>query len=165
VISLPVLKVDNTLPVYIAHAQLDPRLYRVQQDFDQNACQERLEGLAAENSEWWVAYSGEAAVGWVVLTHNQLADPSAALFLSDLYVHVAWRSHGIGTALLQHTEQLAVAHGCNTIGLSVNPTLNPRAHSLYLRLGYVHDGLPPYLERVDDGENEWLIGLEKKLEC
>jgi GNAT superfamily N-acetyltransferase len=90
-------------------------------------------------------------------THPEYPD------VSDLYVREELRGRGIGTALLHFAEAEAARRGYTRIGLAVNPTLNPRAHALYLRLGYAYEGGAAYLEGVYDGIENWVIDLEKRI--
>ena len=65
--------------------------------------------------------------------------------VEDLLVDKAFRSSGIGTQILDEAERLVRARGYHRIGLSVD-VRNPRAQTLYERLGYHHAGLDPYSE-------------------
>ena len=60
------------------------------------------------------------------------------------------RSRGIGTALIAEAERMAGARGSSRIGLGVADD-NPRAATLYLRLGYTECGCryPDRYEVVD----------------
>jgi GNAT superfamily N-acetyltransferase len=63
------------------------------------------------------------------------------------------QSHGIGTQILLGLEPLVAARGHDVVGLGVS---EPRARALYLRLGYVDDGVT-YLDRwtrIDDDGRE-----------
>src|SRR6266545_3077643 len=59
-----------------------------------------------------------------------------AVMLSQLAVQAAWQSCGLGTILVRAAEQRILARGLDRaeLGVEVN---NPRARSLYERLGYV----------------------------
>lgn len=61
------------------------------------------------------------------------------------------QSRGIGTALIAEAEARARRHGRALIGLGVGDD-NPRARSLYLRLGYTDQDCP-YIDRYS-----WLDG-------
>jgi hypothetical protein len=68
-------------------------------------------------------------------------------------------------------EELARSRGCTHIYLGVDPVDNPRAHQLYLRLGYSPLQTQPYRlhwKFVDSGGdlhegNDWRIDLVKDL--
>ena len=59
--------------------------------------------------------------------------------LNHLEVHQDQRGLGIGTAIIKHAELIAARMGHHQIALGVG-TDNPRAHRLYLRLGYTDWG-------------------------
>ncbi len=90
--------------------------------------------------------------------------------LEDLFVIPDYRSCGIGTRLLECGEQAASERGHARIGLGVGVD-NPRARSLYLRLGYRETGTGQYetggvyIDR-DGSEKSWsevCIYLTKQL--
>ncbi|MEX0270202.1 GNAT family N-acetyltransferase [Leptolyngbyaceae cyanobacterium UHCC 1019] len=71
---------------------------------------------------------------WVGTAIDQVSgDRHAHIFL--LYVAPAHRRQGIGTALMHHAEQWAIARGDRKIGLQVFQSNQP-AILLYNRLGY-----------------------------
>ncbi len=76
----------------------------------------------------------------------------AAGTLSQLAVHAALQSCGIGTALIEAAEQRILARGRNQAELAVEES-NPRARSLYERLGYTAYGRRPdaWNEQAGDG--------------
>ncbi len=144
-------------------AHLYPSLYTVKPHFGESQCRARLTALLATGNDWFVCESEEVVAGWVVV--DWLGKPTQVGFpdLSDLYVRAEWRGRGVGAALIHYCESEALRRGYARIGLSVNPTLNPRAHQLYARLGYVHDGGPAYVDGVYDGHKDWVIDLTKLL--
>lgn len=91
-----------------------------------------------------IAWAGVRAVGQVSLIWRPTNDPLAAQlgcpWIVDLLTHSAWRSRGVGTALLRACEEAARARGATRIGLGV-ATTNHRARALYERLGYSDSGL------------------------
>jgi GNAT superfamily N-acetyltransferase len=147
----------------IRAAHLHPSLYTVKPRFGESVCRARLADVLAAGDDWFVCEHGEAIIGWVVV--QWLGKPTQPGFpdLSDLYVREDWRGRGVGATLLAYCEAEALRRGYSWIGLSVNPTLNPRAHQLYTRLGYVHDGSPTYVDGVYDGDEDWVIDLIKRL--
>jgi len=150
-------------PWTIQPVELSPSLYTVKPRFGEIACRTRLNAVVAGGTDWFICLNEEAVIGWIVV--DWLGKPTQPGFpdLSDLYVREMWRGRGVGTALLRFCEAEALRRGYARIGLAVNPTLNPRAHELYVRLGYVHDGGPPYLDGVYDGNEDWVIDLVKVL--
>jgi GNAT superfamily N-acetyltransferase len=61
-------------------------------------------------------------------------------FLEELIVLEAYRSQGIGTAILAEAEQRARGHGIARMAIGVGVD-NHRARALYERLGYADAGL------------------------
>jgi GNAT superfamily N-acetyltransferase len=147
----------------ISPARLEPDLYRVKPGFGEQQCQARMKWLTTVNGEWLVGAMGIALVGWVVVTWSGKQTHTDYPDMSDLFVGEEWRNRGIGTALIGYIERLAQQNNCGKIGLSVNPDLNAQAQSLYLRLGYRHDGRAKYVDGVYDGVEDWVIDLEKVL--
>lgn len=64
---------------------------------------------------------------------------SGCAHVEDLFVMPEFRSHGFGTQILRHGERLPIERGFGQIGLAVGID-NPRARTLYERLGYVDTG-------------------------
>jgi ribosomal protein S18 acetylase RimI-like enzyme len=61
--------------------------------------------------------------------------PDGIAYLWSAYVKPKQQSHGIGTALCVHLEEVAQERGFGAISLGVEKK-NRRAQRLYLRLGY-----------------------------
>jgi GNAT superfamily N-acetyltransferase len=57
------------------------------------------------------------------------------LEIDNFIVHPSHRSQGIGTALMDHLETLAIEHGCNLQTLDAW-TSNHASHRLYFRRGF-----------------------------
>jgi len=83
--------------------------------------------------------------------------------IEDAFIKEELRGQGIGTKLIEEVEKIAKEKGFHKIGLGVNPTLNPKAKSLYERLGYKDTGNPPYLDAVYNGTEDWVIDMVKEL--
>ena len=89
----------------------------------------------------WLAEVDQRAVGHVVLTMAFSMEYGGLRgFIDDLYVHHAFRSRGIGAALLAAARAGAAAESdvralCVETGLEDHP-----ARSLYARAGYVDSG-------------------------
>lgn len=60
--------------------------------------------------------------------------------VTNLQVHPAQRGRGVGTALMESAEKTVRARGLRRIGVAAADD-NPRAASLYARLGYTDTGL------------------------
>ena len=86
-------------------------------------------------AEAQVAEADGAVVAFALFFTNFstfLARPG--LYLEDLYVQPAWRSHGIGQALLERLAALAVERGCGRFEWSVLDW-NANAIGFYERMG------------------------------
>ena len=91
--------------------------------------------------------------------------------LLDLWVPERFRSQGIGTALIAAAEQFVIAAGFGHVYLRVEPDRNPRAFTLYKRLGYQALQTTPYEDhfrfvdssgKVHEGV-EWVVDMRKWL--
>ena len=83
---------------------------------------------------------GHAMARWTGTTDAFVADRiSGCAHVEDLFVMPECRSRGIGTQILARAERLSAERGFKQIGLAVGID-NPRARSLYERLGYMDTG-------------------------
>jgi ribosomal protein S18 acetylase RimI-like enzyme len=102
---------------------------------------------------------GYLAVDWEPESHSPPSWGKDVANLQDFVVLEAWRSNGIGTQMVHVAEEMARQRGFRRLSLGVGVD-NPRARSLYERLGYRDAGLPPVEDggsfRLWDGsEHEW----------
>jgi GNAT superfamily N-acetyltransferase len=77
------------------------------------------------------------SVGFALFFHNYstfLSKPG--IYLEDLYVREAWRTRGVGTALLETLRQLAVTRGCGRLEWAVL-NWNRRAIDFYEKMGAI----------------------------
>ncbi len=129
--------------------------------------QERGEGL------YLIAWIDERPVGHLLLKWGDSPlSPESSLWptLSDISVHLNYRSRGIGSQLMEHAEQIAARRGCRQVWLSVALD-NPRARALYERRGYRQTSLDTHVSRwpyLDEhGQERWqeetCVRLEKSL--
>lgn len=89
----------------------------------------------------------------------------------DLFVRPDSRSRGAGTFLVRWMETAARDRGATYLYVSVDPVENPRAHQLYLRLGYTPLQPTPYRSSWaftdSDGQRhsgeDWQIDLRRPL--
>lgn len=82
-----------------------------------------------------LAFADDTAAGFALFFHNYstfLAQPG--LYLEDLFVDPAFRSRGVGRALLAHLAALAVERGCGRFEWSVLDW-NRDAIGFYEKLG------------------------------
>ena len=83
---------------------------------------------------------GHTMVRWGGTTDAYVAERiSGCAHLEDLFVMPELRSQGIGTSILAEAERLSAGREYEQIGLAVGID-NPRARSLYERLGYIDTG-------------------------
>lgn len=90
----------------------------------------------------------------------------------DLLIAPAQRNQGYGTLFLRKLEHIASKLGYFQLYLSVDPIDNPRAHTLYQRLGYRPLQDAPYRDHWEwtdsDGHrhigDEWAVDMVKTLE-
>ena len=114
---------------------------------------------------------GRAIYGFAVLIWDGDEHHVHYPILADLRVRAAYRGRGVGTRLMERAEWLCRERGLPRIGLSVNPTDNPRAHALYRRQGYHATGQAPHCDiyAVSDEHGhthlyeDWCICLVKDL--
>ena len=138
---------------------------------------DRLRDAALGHLRFLVAELDEEIVGFGLLVFTRPAtwpnaDSTDGLpTLLDLYVHEAHRGRGIGTAVIQQMEELALKAGSVRLYLSVDPKENASAFALYERLGYRALQAEPYLDHwrfvdsaggVHEG-TDWQIDMVKAL--
>ena len=99
-----------------------------------------------------------SVLGYVIIKWRGDARHEGYPILEDLIVRTELFGRGIGTRLLVRAEMLSAQRSCTWIGLNVQPANNPRARSLYERLGYCDSGEPPHYDvysRLDEyGERQ-----------
>jgi GNAT superfamily N-acetyltransferase len=80
--------------------------------------------------------SAAGLLGYLVLTFGfSLEHGGRDALLDELYVLPAQRGGGLGTLLIEAATQICHAQGITRLHLEVDHS-NPRAHSLYARLGF-----------------------------
>jgi GNAT superfamily N-acetyltransferase len=109
---------------------------------------DRISASDQRTLQYFVAAIDQQLVGFGLLLLErppQWSDPLDSFpILVDLFVAEAFRSRGVGRALLQHLEEVARQHSKPAVYLSVEPFANPRALQLYKRLGYTPLQEEPY---------------------
>jgi GNAT superfamily N-acetyltransferase len=96
-----------------------------------------------------VAKDAEGCVGTVQVLLNQPENQPHRGELAKMLVHRRARGRGIGAALLQHAEMVAVRAGKSLLVLD---TGNPAAERLYERGGWVLCGTIPDYAFMPDGQ-------------
>jgi ribosomal protein S18 acetylase RimI-like enzyme len=89
-------------------------------------------------------------VGRATLDFAASRPPGRTLF-RNAWVEPAWRSRGIGAALVRRAEEIAGARGYEALDLLVRVD-NPRALALYRRLGFEVVGEEVNRYVADSGE-------------
>ena len=102
---------------------------------------------------------GHALLKWRGPDHDSISSRlSGCADIEDLFVHPEYRSRSAGSRLLGHAESMAMQREYSLIGLGVDVD-NPRARSLYKRLGFEDTGFGEYYSRwqYDDrnGKKAW----------
>ena len=115
----------------------------------------------------FIRWTGNTEVPRIVDLYPQAAQFADCPELCELYVDPERRCRGIGTQLLRRGLQLACERGASQVAICVN-TDNPRARSLYERLGFVEPGIGPFTTSgvlVDEGgrERPWQNGPQVML--
>ena len=86
-----------------------------------------------------VAVAGRQMVGQVFIqltsSETRYADGAARGYLYALRVRPPWQGQGLGTRLIAAAEEALLALGFSVAVIAAGKD-NPRAHQLYLRLGY-----------------------------
>ena len=106
----------------------------------------------AGRATWLVAWGGDGAAGYGLIHWGGPRDAAIARALPGcpeifaLRVHPDDQSQGLGRRLVAALEELALGRGCAQVGLGV-AVANPRAESLYRRLGYRDADAPRYRDR------------------
>jgi ribosomal protein S18 acetylase RimI-like enzyme len=81
------------------------------------------------------SYAVVAVAGQQLLGFGQLCKWQQSAEIADLVVNEAYRGQGIGTAIILHLMAQAAAWRYSQVEIGVAEG-NPRAHALYLRLGF-----------------------------
>lgn len=138
-------------------------LQSIKPEFTEDLLRNRLNDQLKNNIEFRMLFSDNLPVCFVVMsligkaTHPEYPD------LSDLYTKEDRRGEGFGKYLIKYCEIRAKELGFKKIGLAVNPNENPKALSLYKRLGFISTAENQYLDGIYNGVEDWVIDLEKML--
>ena len=130
---------------------------------DQNRYIQRINETSEGRSAYFVTEQDGQVIGQVFLKYYGTKTCPEYPNMEDLFVDENFRDQGVGTALIKECENRATEKGFTRIGLSVNPSLNKKAMSLYEKLGYSGLGGEPYLDGVYNGVEDWVIDLAKAL--
>ncbi len=108
-----------------------------------------LERARGNSLDYLVACLDDRVIGQLCIDTSAI--PGTA-YIFAVSVHPDQQSKGVGTHLLEAAEQRTIAAGIAALTLKVEHS-NPRAQSLYERLGFtvVGDGFDEWDERLADG--------------
>lgn len=127
--------------------------------------QKRVEETIRGKGEYLILEEEGEIVGQVFLKYYGTARLPDCPNIEDLFVREDKRGQGLGTKLLKKCQERSKEKGFKKISLSVNPSLNPRARSLYQRMGFKEVNEALYLGWVTpEGLEEWLLDMVKELE-
>lgn len=140
-----------------------PSIAALKQISDKERYLHRIKESQAGKAAYLLVEQAGQIVGQVFLKYDGTPEHPEYPNMEDLLVAERFRGQGIGTLLIDECENRVRSKGFKTIGLSVNPTLNAQAMSLYEKLGYTSLGNKPYLDGVYNGVEDWVIDLVKTL--
>jgi GNAT superfamily N-acetyltransferase len=84
--------------------------------------------------------------------------------IEDLFIREDKRGQGLGTLLLRECFRVSKEKGFAKVSLAVNPTLNPKAKDLYLKMGFKPiEGREKHLSGVYNGVEDWVEDMVKDL--
>jgi GNAT superfamily N-acetyltransferase len=124
---------DLVEPEWLARAERVLRQLRPQLPSDYVA---KMRAIFASGGEMCVAVQGQQVVGVAVFRRFENTHAGRKFYVDDLVTDEAFRSSGVGRALLVFLEQLARSRGCNGMELD-SGTHRTRAHQFYFREGFV----------------------------
>jgi len=122
-------------------------LYRVfyrQEDNDEKCKKFIQERMDHDQSNIFIAYAGDKAVGFVQLYKlYHYIKLKKQWLLSDLFVHPDYRGKGLSVALIDRSKQWCDETGACGLMLETEKT-NDIGNKLYPRCGFEYDGLHNY---------------------
>lgn len=103
-----------------------------------DAVPRRLANMRTDGGQWTlIAEDGAGqAVGMATIIVRHVINRDEPFGrLASVVVKEAWRSRGVGAALIARTEEICREHGCSAIEVT-SAEHRPRAHDFYRRLGF-----------------------------
>jgi GNAT superfamily N-acetyltransferase len=94
-----------------------------------------IEMIQYNNYKMLIAYDGEIMAGITGFWISRMLYCGRYLQLNNLIVDKKYRNKGIGRAIINHMENLAIKFDCNKIVLD-SYVENKKSHSLYFDLNY-----------------------------
>jgi GNAT superfamily N-acetyltransferase len=138
---------------------------------------DRLRDAQAAGFRYLVLLAHQEIIGFACLVFRRPAywsdgnDPHHLPQIVDLQVRESLRGQGYGSAFMREIERIAREAGSEALYIAVEPFDNPRAYTLYQRLGYEQIQSEPYQKiwefqdsegQVHRGE-DWVVDLSKQL--
>ena len=99
----------------------------------------KMQRVFAEGGRMCVAASGDAVVGVAVYRVYENTFDGVHLYVDDLVTDESKRSSGVGQALMDHLQRVALDAGCESYNLD-SGVQRQRAHKFYFREGMVVTG-------------------------
>ena len=119
-------------PQWLARAEQVHRQLRPQLPADYVA---KMQAIFASGGEMCVAVQDQQVLGMAVFRAFENTHAGRKFYVDDLVTDEAFRSTGVGHALLAFLEQLARSRGCSGLELD-SGTHRARAHQFYFREGF-----------------------------
>ncbi|HTT36969.1 MAG TPA: GNAT family N-acetyltransferase [Burkholderiales bacterium] len=105
----------------------------------------KMQAVFGSGGEMCIVAEGALVVGVAVFRYYENTFSGRKFYVDDLVTDEAFRSGGIGHAMLAFLEKLARARGCDSLELD-SGTQRTRAHKFYFREGFV---IPAFVFRKD----------------
>ena len=154
-----------------------PALTVIKENGTESLHRDRLRDARGTGFRYLVLLAQEEIIGFACLVFQRPAywsdgdDPHHLPQVVDLMVRESHRGQGYGSAFMREIERIARETGAETLYIAVESLDNPRAYSLYRRLGYEQIQSEPYQKtwefqdsqgKVYRGES-WIVDLVKQL--
>lgn len=170
---------DNVLRLTVRDAEEAdvPALTAIKGDGSEALHRDRLRDAQGRGLRYLVLTVDHELIAFACLVFRRPAywsdanDTSHLPQIVDLQVQERQRGRGYGSAFVHALERIAVAAGEGQLYLRVDPLNNPRAYTLYQRLGYQPLQSEPYRKawefldsagQVHRGE-DWAVDMVKQL--
>ena len=105
----------------------------------------KMQAVFGSGGEMCIVAEGALVVGVAVFRYYENTFSGRKFYVDDLVTDEAFRSGGIGHAMLAFLEKLARGRGCDSLELD-SGTQRTRAHKFYFREGFV---IPAFVFRKD----------------
>jgi GNAT superfamily N-acetyltransferase/predicted nucleotidyltransferase len=154
-----------------------PALIAIKGDGTETLHRDRLRDARDTGFRYLVLLNQQEIIGFACLVFRRPAywsdgnDPHLLPQIVDLQVRESHRGQGYGSAFMQEIERIARKAGSVALYIAVEPLDNPRAYTLYQRLGYEQIQSEPYQKNWEFQDSEgnvhrgeaWIVDLVKQL--